>query len=204
MGSFAFRGDFRTVRQKRTVALLASLILALTLVGTPALGQAGAAGKKAPEKLAPFVPSSETVVERMLKLAEVKPGDVVYDLGSGDGRILIMAAQKFGAHAIGVELNNELHKEAAERIRQLKLEDRVRVIHGDLMQVDLSPATVVTLYLLTSANEKLKPRLEKYLRKGARIVSHDFEVPGWRAEKVENIGEDQGDFHQHTLYLYRR
>ncbi len=189
---------------KRVVALLASGILLLTLASTPALGQFKATDPRAPKKLAPYVPSPETVVERMLKLAEVKPGDIVYDLGSGDGRIVIIAAQKFGAQAVGVEMNKELHEEALERIKQLKLEDRVKVIHGDLMKVDVSQATVVTLYLLTSTNEKLKPRLEKHLQKGARVVSHDFEVPGWRAEKIENMGLGEHQLHQHILYLYRR
>ncbi len=192
------------LQEKRTLALLASLILGLVLAATPALGQIKAADPKAPKKLAPYVPSPETVVERMLKLAEVKPGDIVYDLGSGDGRILIIAAQKFGAQAVGVEMDKKLHKEALERIQQLKLEDRVKVIHGDLMKVDVSQATVVTLYLLTSSNEKLKPKLEKHLQKGARVVSHDFKVPGWRAEKIENMSQGESQFHQHTLYLYRR
>ena len=192
------------LQEKRTLVLVASLILGLVLAATPALGQIKAADPRAPKKLAPFVPSPESVVERMLKLAEVKPGDIVYDLGSGDGRVLIMAAQKFGAQAVGVEMDRELHKEALERIKQLKLEDRVKVIRGDLMKVDVSQATVVTLYLLTSSNEKLKPRLEKQLQKGARVVSHDFEVPGWRAEKIENMGLGEHQFHQHILYLYRR
>ena len=192
------------LKEKQVAALLATGILLLTLASTPALGQFQVADPRAPKKLAPYVPSPETVVERMLKLAEVKPGDIVYDLGSGDGRVLIIAAQKFGAQAVGVEMDEKLHKEALERIKKLKLEDKVKVIHGDLMKVDVSQATVVTLYLLTSTNEKLKPRLEKHLQKGARVVSHDFEVPGWRAEKIENMGLGEHQFHQHVLYLYRR
>ena len=185
--------------QKRLVNLL-SLCLATCLV-VPALAQEPA---KKPEKLAPFVPSPETVVEKMLRLAEVKPGDTVYDLGCGDGRIILMAAQKFGANAVGVELDPDLYKQTSEKIKELKLQDKVKIIHGDLLKVDLTPATVVTLYLLTSANEKLKPNLEKFLRKGARVVSHDFEVPGWKAEKTESVGENESEFRQHTLYLYRR
>jgi predicted O-methyltransferase YrrM len=190
-------------REKKVGALAAILVVAVCLAILPA-SLAAQEEKKGGEKLAPFVPSPEEVVERMLKLAEVKAGDTVYDLGCGDGRIIIMAAQKFAAHSVGVELDDELYKQTSERIKELKLQDKVKVIHGDLLQVDLKPATVVTLYLLTSANEKLKPRLEKMLRKGARVVSHDFEVPGWKAEKTESVGDDQGDFRQHTLYLYRR
>ncbi len=189
---------------KRVPALLAFLVLALCLSGLQAAGQVKEAEKKAPEKLAPFVPSPEAVVEKMLKLAEVKAGDTVYDLGCGDGRIIIMAAQKFGANSLGVELDDDLYKQTAERVKELKLQDKVKVIHGDLLQQDLTPATVVTLYLLTSANEKVRPNLEKYLKKGSRVVSHDFEIPGWKAEKTQGVGEDESEFRQHTLYLYRR
>lgn len=191
------------LREKRLSVWLVVVVLALGLVGMPTACQTQETEKK-PEKLAPFVPSPEAVVEKMLKLAGVKAGDTVYDLGCGDGRIIIMAAQKFGANSVGVELDDDLYKQTSEKIKELKLEDKVKIIHGDLLQVNLSPASVITLYLLTSANEKLKPNLEKYLKKGSRVVSHDFEVPGWKAEKVENVGEDESEFRQHTLYLYRR
>ena len=181
---------------------LAVLLLALLLCAAGALAQTDT--EKKPEKLAPFVPSPEAVVEKMLRVAEVKPSDTVFDLGCGDGRIIIMAAQKFGAKAVGVELDDDLYKQTAQRIKDLKLEDRVKIIHGDLLKVDLTPASVVTLYLLTSANEKLRPNLEKYLKKGSRVISHDFEVPGWKADKTEGVGEDESEFRQHTLYLYRR
>jgi SAM-dependent methyltransferase len=175
------------------------LLLLLALVAPAALAQ-----EVPEEKLAPFVPSPEMVVQKMLELANVKPGDVVYDLGCGDGRIIIMAAQKFGANAVGVELDDDLYKTTSGRIKELKLQDKVKIIHGDLLKVDLSPATVVTLYLLTSANEKLKPNLEKYLRKGARVVCHDYKVPGWTPEKTENLGSEQNEVRHHTIYLYRR
>ncbi len=158
--------------------------------------------KKLGERLAPFVPSPETVVEQMLKLAQVQPSDTVYDLGCGDGRILIMAAQKFGAKAVGVEIDEDLYKRTSARVKELKLEDQVTVVHGDMLEVDLTPATVVTLYLLYSANEKLRPNMEKYLKPGARVVSHDFEVPGWKPDRVVNFAEDET--RQHTLYLYLR
>ncbi len=153
------------------------------------------------EKLAPFVPSPPEVVEKMLQLANVKAGDTVYDLGCGDGRIVIMAAQKFAAKAVGVELDDELYKKTSERVKELQLQDKVKIIHGNLLDVDLSPATVVTLYLLPDANDKVRPNLEKYLKPGARVVSHDFEMRGWKEAKIETL--DTEDVGSHTLYLYR-
>ena len=164
--------------------------------------QAETAEAKAVEVLAPFVPSPRIVVERMLQLARVGPGDTVYDMGCGDGRILIMAARKFGANAVGVELDEALYQQTSARVKELNLQDKVTVIHGDMLQVDLSPATVVTLYLLTSANEKLRPRMEKYLKKGARVVTHDFEVPGWEPDQMQDVFEDE--VRRHVLYLYQR
>ena len=155
------------------------------------------------ESLAPFVPSPQMLVDRMLQLAEVGPRDTVYDMGSGDGRIPITAARKFGANAVGVELNESLYKQSQARVNELNLQDEVTIIQGDMLQVDLSPATVVTLYLLTSANDKLRPRMEKYLRKGARVVCHDFQVPGWEPYQVQNVIEDENS-RWHVLYLYRR
>ena len=149
--------------------------------------------------LAPFVPTPQEVVDRMLQVAGVKKDEMVYDLGCGDGRIIITAAQKFGARSTGVELDTELHKRTTDRIRELKLEDRVKVIHGNLLEVDFSPANVVTLYLLTDSNTKLKPNLEKYLRPGSRVVSHDFQVLGWTPVKVEKVVRDS---RTHTIYLY--
>ena len=138
----------------------------------------------------------------MLKLAGVKAGDTVYDLGCGDGRIVIMAAEKFGAKGVGVELDDELFAQTNQRVKDLHLEDKVRIIHGDLMEVDLSPATVVTLYLLPSSNIKVRPNLEMYLKKGSRVVSHDFEIAGWKTSKTEQMEtEDFGRVH--TLFLYR-
>ena len=178
----------------------------LTTTGTEAKSQVHLAetveGKPGPS-LVPFVPSPLMLVERMLQLAEVGPLDTVYDMGSGDGRIPIMAARKFGANAVGVELNESLYKQSLARVNELNLQDKVRVIHGDMLQVDLSPATVVTLYLLPAANVKLRPRMEKYLKKGARVVAHDFEVPGWEPYQVENVIEEDNN-RRHVLYLYQR
>lgn len=149
--------------------------------------------------LAPFVPTPQEVVEKMLQMANVRKDETVYDLGCGDGRIIITAAKKFGARAVGVELDPELFKRTQDRIHELKLEDRVKVIHGNLLDVDLSPANVVTLYLLTDSNTKVKPNLEKYLKPGSRVVSHDFQVMGWTPAKVEHFKRDS---RSHDIYLY--
>jgi len=137
----------------------------------------------------------------MLELAEVKPGELVYDLGCGDGRIIILAATEFGARAIGIEIRKDLVERCREKIRQLGLEDRVRVIHGDMFKIDIGDADVVTLYLLTSVNKMLRPKLEKELKHGARVVSHDFEITGWKPVKIEELHES---WRSHKIYLYVR
>ncbi|MGQ9918099.1 MAG: SAM-dependent methyltransferase [Bryobacteraceae bacterium] len=176
---------------------------ALRIVLTVLLASAFAAAQEKGEKLAPYYPTPETVVERMLKLAGVKPGEKLYDLGSGDGRIVIMAADRFKANAVGVEFDADLVKQSTDRIRALGLGKRARIIEGDLLQQDYSDADVITIYLLPSAVEKARPLLEKQLKKGARVVAHDFGIPGWTPAKEEHI-EDDGEGRAHTLYLYVR
>ena len=154
-----------------------------------------------PRTLAPYVPTPDAVVERMLEAAEVTEKDVVYDLGSGDGRILFTAAERFGAKAVGIEINETLCEQTELRTKQLGLEDKVSVQQEDVFAVDLSPATVVTVYLLSSSNDKLKPKLEAELAEGARVVSHDFQFRGWLPEKtVEASG---GSPRKHQIYVYR-
>ena len=167
----------------------------------PAPADASAPARTA-QRLAPFVPSPMDVVDRMLQMARVTEEDVVYDLGSGDGRIVIRAAELFGAKAVGVELDRGLAEESQERVRERNLADKVTIIQGDLLQTDLSPATVVTLYLLVSANEMLRPIMEKTLKPGTRVVAHDMRVPGWEAYREEAIstGPQSGT---HFVYLYR-
>ena len=148
----------------------------------------------------PFVPSPEVVIRRMLQLADVKENEVVYDLGCGDGRVLIIAAKEFGARAVGIEIRRDLYEQCLRRIRDLNLEDRVKVIHGNFFEYDLSDADVITLYLLTSVNEKPRPKLERELRPGTRIVSHDFEVPGWKPIIIEDLYEE---WRSHKLFLYK-
>jgi len=150
--------------------------------------------------LAPFVSSPIHVVIEMLQLAELKKGEILFDLGCGDGRIIIEAAQKFGARAVGIELNENRYKECVRKIRKVQLESRIKIIHGNLLDIDLTRADVITLYLLTSANEKVRPNLERSLKSGARVVSHDFPITGWIPSKVKEIRERWGS---HTLYLYK-
>jgi len=141
----------------------------------------------------------------MLRLAELKPGEVLFDLGAGDGRIVMMAAKTFGARGVGVELREDLAKKAMSTIQDNQLADRVTIVNGDMFGVNLTSADVVFLYLTTSANEKIRPKLEQELKKGVRVVSHDYEIIGWRPQKVENFCENpQLGYPSHTIYLYEK
>lgn len=150
--------------------------------------------------LAPFVASPADVVERMLSLAKVGPDDVVYDLGSGDGRIVIAAAQKFGARGVGVEIDPRLVNEAEANARTAGVQGRVKFILDDALKVDVSDATVVTLYLLSASNVKLRPMLTKQLRPGTRIVAHSFGIGDWEPDVVDNFRDAAGT--ARTLYLW--
>jgi predicted RNA methylase len=141
----------------------------------------------------------------MLILAELKPGEILYDLGSGDGRAVIMAATDFGAKSVGVELREDLGKRALASIQMLDLINKPIILQKDIFDVDLSPADVVFLYLTTSANEKLKPKLEKELKFGTRVVSHDYEILKWGPVKVDTFCENPKlGYPSHTLYVYER
>lgn len=135
----------------------------------------------------PYVPTPQEVVEGMLELAQVKKTDVVYDLGCGDGRIVITAAKKYGARGVGIDINPERIKEAEENARQAGVTDRVRFIQGDLFKADIHEATVVTLYLLSSVNLKLRPKLLSELRPGTRIVSNTFDMGDWKPDKQTEV-----------------
>src|ERR1700719_3779311 len=154
-------------------------------------------------KIAPYFPTPQSIVDKMLQLGELKAGEKMYDLGSGDGRIVIMAARKYRADATGVELDDTLYKQSALRIKTLGLESHARIIHGDLLQQDYSSYDLLTIYLLPVAIQKITPIFEKQLKKGTRIVAHDFEFPQWTAAKVVDI-DDDGEGRSHRLYLYRR
>ena len=155
--------------------------------------------------ISPFVASPLAVVRRLLTLAELRPGETLYDLGAGDGKPVIVAAQEFGARAIGIELREDLARRTMKQIYDLGIQDRVKIINEDLLRVDLRPADVVYMYLTTSANEKVRPKLEAELRRGARVVSHDYEITSWRASRTERFCENPSlGFPKHTLYLYKR
>lgn len=147
--------------------------------------------------IAPFVQTPLEVAKKMLDLSQVKPGEVLYDLGCGDGRLIILAAKDIGANSTGIELREDLVERAKTEIKRLNLESRVRVIQGNFFDVNISDADVVTLYLTSSANERLRPKLEAELRQGARVISHDFKVPGWKPSAVYN------ELLGHTIYTYR-
>jgi protein-L-isoaspartate O-methyltransferase len=150
--------------------------------------------------LAPYVATPEDVVARMLTLAKVGPRDVVYDLGCGDGRIVIAAAQKFGARGVGVDIDANLINQAEANAKAAGVERRVRFLVQDAMTVDVSDATVVTLYLLSASNVKLRPILTRQLRRGARIVSHSFAMGEWEPDVVDTFRDANGT--SRTLYLW--
>jgi cyclopropane fatty-acyl-phospholipid synthase-like methyltransferase len=147
------------------------------------------------------------VVDKMLELAEVKKGDVVYDLGSGDGRIVIRAAKKFGVRAVGIEMDRLLLDKARKDAKAAGVSHLVEFRAEDAMKVDLTKATVVTLYMLPWFNEAMKPSFKKYLQPGARIVAHDFGIEGWEPDKSVKLTDPEkkvgGLIHYHTLYLWR-
>jgi cyclopropane fatty-acyl-phospholipid synthase-like methyltransferase len=175
-----------------TVAILCAV--ASVAVATPALAQQTQPALRGPDVV--FVPTPPQVIETMLKLAGVTPKDTVYDLGCGDGRIVTAAAKDFGAHAVGIDINPERVKEANERIAQAGVTDKVKILNDDLFTADISQATVVTLYLLQSLNEKLIPKLNKELKPGTRIVSQTFTMgENYPPEKTEASGYT-------TVYLW--
>jgi len=134
----------------------------------------------------PFVPTPQVVVDEMLRIAKVGPNDFVMDLGSGDGRIAITAAKKFGARALGVELNDNLIFQSEESARQAGMEDRVKFLKQDLFKTDLGQASVITMYLLPSVNRRLRPHLLD-LKPGTRIVAHDFDLDDWKPDQMTTI-----------------
>jgi len=150
-------------------------------------------------RLAPYVSTPQNVVTEMLKAADIKPNEMVYDLGSGDGRVVITAAKEYGARAVGVEISPKEVAESRQKIADAKLEKRVRIVEADIMTVDLSEADVVTMYLLTSSNDLIRPNLEKYLKPGARVVSHDYPIRGWEPKRVHQV---EALKRVHHLYVY--
>ncbi|HUJ32186.1 MAG TPA: methyltransferase domain-containing protein [Candidatus Acidoferrum sp.] len=154
------------------------------------------------QKAAMFVPTPWAVARQMLELAQVGPEDTVYDLGSGDGRIPILAAQEFGCKAVGIEKDAELFRYSQQRVADLNLRDQVAFQNANFFEADFRPATVVTLYLLSAVNGHLQSRLASHLRQGSRVVALDFEVPGWRACRTAPV-KSEGNV-DYTLHLYVR
>ena len=138
------------------------------------------------KKIVPFVPTPQEVVDKMIELAGVKKGDTVYDLGSGDGRIVITAAKK-GAKAVGFEIDGDLVKESRENVRKAGVQNSAEIRQQDILTVDLSAASVVTMYLLPDVNLKLKPNLLSQLKPGSRVVSHSFDMGDWKPDKTERV-----------------
>ena len=161
-----------------------AVVLALALFAAPAAAQVTA--KKQPDVR--YVPSPDSVVDAMLALARVTAADVVYDLGSGDGRIPIAAAKRYGAVGVGVEIDARLNREAADNAKKAGVSDRVRFITQDLFEADISHATVVTLFLLPRINQELVPKLKRELRSGTRVVSHQFDMGDeWPSEQSQDV-----------------
>jgi predicted O-methyltransferase YrrM len=147
----------------------------------------------------PYVPTPQPVVDAMLNLAKVSKDDVLYDLGSGDGRIVVTAAQRFGTRGTGIDIDPQRIEEANTNAKQAGVTDKVKFIQQDLFNTDLSKATVVTLYLLPQVNNKLRPKLLSQLKPGTRIVSHDFDMGGWQPERTVKV---RGPEREHTIYYW--
>jgi SAM-dependent methyltransferase len=178
-----------------------NLALALFACSLSIALPAGAVVPAAQQSLAPYVPTPQQVVEKMLELAQVTSKDVVYDLGCGDGRIVITAAKKYGARAVGVDIDPERIKESQANAKAAGVEKLVTFKLEDAMKVDVSPATVVTLYLLSNSNALLRPILMKQLKPGARIVSHAFSMGDWQPLKTETVPDESG--FSRTLFLWQ-
>lgn len=176
------------------------------LIGWALIVSRAVTGADFPEEI-PFVPTPVEVVDKMLELAEVKKGDVIYDLGSGDGRIVIRAAKKYGVRAVGIEMDSLLLKKARQDAKAAGVSHLVQFRAEDAMKAELSKATVITLYMLPWFNEAMKPSFKKQLKPGARIVAHDFGIAGWEPDKTVKLPEPEqktgGLVHYHTLYLWR-
>jgi len=160
--------------------------------------------KEDTEDLAPYVPSPMEVAAKMLGMAKVGPKDVVYDLGCGDGRIVILAAQKYRVRGVGVDIDPQRIEEAQAAALKAGVVKLVEFRVGDAMKLDFSPATVLTLYLLPESNALLRPLLESRLKPGSRVVSHNYPIPGWESRQIESATVKDLSQEEHSLFLYRR
>ncbi len=178
----------------RTLAALLALVV---------ISVAAAVGAQSPptEKPldVPYVPTKEPIVNRMLQMAKVKPGDVLYDLGCGDGRIVIAAAKRFGIRGVGIDIDPQRIAEAQENARKAGVADRVKFIEGDLFDAEIKEATVMTLYLLPEVNLRLRPKLLSELKPGTRIVSHNYDMGDWKPEQSAKLTVDGTE---HVIYMW--
>jgi len=191
----------RTRVRQLAVAVLAAAAVFTLVVVPAAKGQAVVQKAFPSTNLAPFVPTPLDVVKRMLKLAGVTKRDIVYDLGCGDGRIVITAAAIYGARGVGFDIDPDRIKESQENAKKAGVEQLVTFKLQDALTADVSRATVVTLYLLSSSNARLRPLLTKQLKPGARIVSHAFDMGDWAPAKVERFDDEMGI--SRTLFLWK-
>ena len=164
----------------------------------------GSHGRTDAPDLAPFVPTPMAVVEKMLEMAEVDETDILYDLGCGDGRIVILAATKYGARGIGIDIDPQRIKEANAAAKKAGVEKMVEFRLADVTKVDFSKATVVSLYLLEESNELLRPLFDKLLKPGTVVVSHNYPIPGWERKEISFTSLKAEDGEEHDVYLYRR
>jgi SAM-dependent methyltransferase len=176
-------------RNAGRIMSIAALLAVISLVCIVSVAHAQVTEQPPRSLDVPYVPTPQPVVNKMLDLAKVKQGDVLYDLGCGDGRIVITAVKERGARGVGIDLNPQRIAEAKINAKEAKVADKVKFMVGDLFTADFSEATVVTLYLLPSVNVKLRPQLWKQLKVGTRVVSHAFDMgPEWPPEKTETVG----------------
>ena len=189
--------DSRQVFSRRTA--IAAPVLLLPFVHRAAIAQEAAAPTRKLD--VPYVPTNMDTVHKMLEMANVRKNDVVFDLGCGDGRIVVTAAKEHGARGVGIDLNPERIAEANENARKAGVTQRVQFKVGNLFESDFAPATVVTLYLLPDVNAKLRPQLWRQLKVGTRVVSHAFDMPGVKPDKVIEVTSNQDDITR-KLYLW--
>jgi SAM-dependent methyltransferase len=185
------------VRKSLSCSHLVVALLSITI-----LGAQNPQPKREPD--VPYVPTTEAAVQEMLKLAAVTKSDIVYDLGCGDGRIVIAAAKTYGARGAGIDINPQRIGEAKQNAKTAGVENLVRFEENDLFQADIHEASVVTLFLLPNINLKLRPKLLQDLKPGTRIVSNTFDMGDWKPEKEATVGGDDADFEplSHRLYLW--
>ncbi|MBN1223908.1 MAG: class I SAM-dependent methyltransferase [Candidatus Aminicenantes bacterium] len=164
----------------------------------------GSHGRKDAPDLAPYLGTPMVVVDKMLELARVDGSDIVYDLGCGDGRIVITAAEKYGARGVGIDIDPQRIKESEEGARAVGVEDLVKFYLGDAMKLDVSEATVVALYLLPESNAILRPKFEKELKPGTTVITHNYRIPGWGDKEIDSVALEDERGGNHTVFLYKK